>query len=106
VLQLVPPSLDARIRQAIAGKHLVQVRYKHQTRVVEPHDYGVRHGVEWLLIYQLNSTGPTDSHSVGWRLFDIARIESLAVLEATFNGSRRAAGQEHHTWDVLHARVD
>ena len=104
MLHYFPPSVDAHIREAIAGRHLVQLRYKNETRVVEPHDYGVQHGVARLLVYQINSTGKTGS--VGWRLFDIGKIESLLVLEATFRGSRRADGQDHHTWDVLYARVD
>ena len=106
MLHYFPPSVDAYIREAIAGKHLVQLRYKHQTRVVEPHDYGVQRGVPRLLVYQLNSTGRTGGHSVGWRLFDIAKIESLSILDAKFRGSRRAAGQDHHTWEVLYARVE
>ena len=106
MLRYFPPSVDAHIREAIAGKNLLQLRYKDQTRVVEPHDYGIQQGVRRLLVYQLNSTGTTGSHSVGWRLFDVAKIESLSVLEAKFKGSRRAGHQDHHTWDVLYARVD
>ena len=106
MLHYFPPSVDAHIREAIGAKHLIQLRYKNQTRVVEPHDFGVQHGVQRLLVYQLNSTGGTGSHTVGWRLFDVGKIESLAVLEAKFKGSRRAAHQDHHTWDVLYARVE
>ena len=106
MLHYFPPSVDARIREAIAGKHLVEMRYKGQVRVVEPHDYGVQKGVERLLVYQLNATVGAGAHTIGWRLFDISKIESLSVLGAKFRGSRRAADQDHHTWDVLYARVD
>ena len=106
MLHYFPPSVDTRIREAIAEKHLVEVRYKKQTRIVEPHDYGIQHGMARLLVYQLNSTGGAGGHSIGWRLFDAGKIESLSVLEAKFKGSRRAAHQDHHTWDVLYARVD
>ena len=84
----------------------MEVSYKGHRRIVEPHDYGVRHGVDWLLAYQLSTTGGRGADAVGWRLFEIGKIQSLAVLEAGFNGSRRAAGQDHYTWDVLYARVD
>ena len=98
--------MDARIRQAIAGKNLVEIRYKHQSRLVEPHDYGVQRGVERLLVYQLRATGGTaGKHAIGWRLFDVSKIESLVVLETPFQGSRRESGQDHHAWDVLYARV-
>lgn len=107
MLQYFPPSVDSRIRQAIAGKNLIEVRYKHHSRTVEPHDYGVHRGVEWLLVYQLETTAaPAGTDAVGWRLFEVSRIESLAVLETTFKGSRHASHQEHHKWDMLYARVD
>ena len=106
MLHYFPQSVDVRIREAIGGKNLLQLRYKNQTRVVEPHDFGVRHGVEWLLAYQLNSTGSTGSHAVGWRLFDVGKIAALSVLEAKFEGSRRDSSHNHYAWDVLHARVD
>ena len=106
MLHYFPQSVDVRIREAIAGKNLLQLRYKNQTRVVEPHDYGVRHEVAWLLVYQLNSTGGTGSHALGWRLFDVGKIESLSVLEAKFDGSRRDSTHAHYAWDVLYARVD
>ena len=106
MLNYCPPSVDSHIRQAIAAKNLVEIRYKHQSRIVEPHDYGVQHGVEWLLVYQLRTTGATAGNdALGWRLFDVARIESLVVLETTFKGSRGASHQDHHAWDVLYARV-
>ena len=102
-----PESIDSRIRLAIQRKHLLEVRYKSQTRIAEPHDYGVQRGVERLLVYQLRTTGPSSSKdAIGWRLFDVSKIESLMVLETTFKGSRRAPGQEHHSWDVLHLRVE
>jgi hypothetical protein len=106
VLHYFPQSVDVRIREAIAGKNLLQVQYKNHTRVVEPHDFGVRHGVEWLLVYQLSSTDGTGSHAVGWRLFDVGKIASLSVLEAKFDGSNRDSTHTHYAWDVLYARVD
>lgn len=106
MLHHFPPSIDARIRGAIAEKHLIEVRYHGQVRVVEPHDYGVQNGVDRLLVYQLNVSLGSSRHTTGWRLFDIAKIESLAVLDAKFKGSRREAHQGHHTWATLYARVD
>jgi hypothetical protein len=106
VLHYFPTTVGARIREAIAGKHLVEVRYNGQVRTVEPHDYGVQNGVERLLAFQLNATVGTGRHTIGWRLFDIGKIESLSVLDATFRGSRHAGHHQHHTWDSVYARVD
>jgi predicted DNA-binding transcriptional regulator YafY len=90
--------IDQKLRSAIANKRLVQLRYEGARRVVEPHDYGVQKGTVRLLAFQLQ-TAP------GWRLFDIAKIEELAVLDAVFKGSRGASHQTHHVWDVVYARV-
>jgi hypothetical protein len=42
---------DKELRQAIAGKRLIQLSYKGKLRVVEPHDYGIYKGVPRLFVY-------------------------------------------------------
>ena len=101
-----PPSVDTRIRLAIANNRLVEVGYKGRARVAEPHDYGKQNGIDRLLVYQLKSASSFGREAIGWRLFDVAKIESLEVLETPFKGSRRTPGQDHHKWDVLYARVE
>lgn len=92
-------TIDTDLRLAITNKRLVKLSYGGSVRVVEPHDYGVQKGRDRLLAYQLQ-TAP------GWRLFDAAKIEELAVLDSGFKGSRGASHQNHHRWDILYARVD
>jgi hypothetical protein len=106
VLHLVTTPIDARIREAIAQKRLIEVRYKGRDRIIEPHDYGRLAGVDRLLIYQVESKVEAGANDVGWRLFDVPKIESLAVLDAPFSGSRAGALQSHHAWDALYARVE
>jgi len=89
---------------AIAGKRLLQLRYKDGLRVVEPHDYGIQKGTPRLLAYQMRSLDEP-SKEPGWRWFDVPKIAELVVLERTFKGSRNEAGQQHHEWDVVYARV-
>jgi hypothetical protein len=97
-------TLDARIRRAIAGKRLLEIRYKGAVRLAEPHDYGVIDGTERLLVFQLR--GPDSGNgAVGWRLLDVARIESCAVTDQTFAGSRGQSHQQHYQWETLYARV-
>ena len=98
--------IEARIRRAIANKRLVEVGYKGRVRVAEPHDYGKQKGIDRLLVYQLTRASSSGREAVGWRLFDVARIESLEVLDTPFKGSRRTSDQDHHKWDVLYARVE
>src|SRR5262245_55522978 len=90
-----PQTLDSQLRFAIAHKRLIQLGYNGRIRIVEPHDYGVRHGSTKLLAYQRGE----------WRSFDFFKIESLTVLEKTFRGGRAQPHQHHQSWDVLYARV-
>lgn len=106
MLHLVTTSIDARIRRAIAQKRLIEITYNGRPRVAEPHDYGSINGVERLLIYQLRSKAELSRDSRGWRMLDLSKIESLTVLDDTFAGSRSLAGQDHHAWDALYARVE
>ena len=98
-------TIDKQLRSAIATRRLVKLRYNGSFRVVEPHDYGVQKGVDRLLAYQQQSFGPKKSE-LGWRLFDVAKIEGLTVLDTVFKGSRGASHQTHHVWDTVYARVD
>jgi hypothetical protein len=105
-----PPSrehtLDSQLRFAIANKRLIRFSYESTERVAEPHDYGVRDGAPRLLAFQRQKAGRKDPHVRGWRWLAISKIEDCIVLEDSFRGTREAAGQQHHHWDVLYARVD
>jgi hypothetical protein len=97
-------SLDGRIRRAIAERRLLEIRYKRAVRLAEPHDYGVIDGTERLLIFQLR--GPDSGKgAVGWRLLDVGKIESCAVTNNAFHGSRGQSHQQHYQWETLYARV-
>src|SRR5882762_4055360 len=51
---------------AIADKRLVEFTYKAgRTRIVEPHDYGIRHGVECLLGFQIGGESQSGAPQ-GW----------------------------------------
>lgn len=96
--------MDAVIRRAIAEKRLLEVRYKGAVRLAEPHDYGVIDGTERLLIFQLR--GPDSGKgAIGWRMLNVAGIESGVVTDQTFAGSRGRSHQQHYQWETLYARV-
>ncbi len=97
------PGVDALLRLAIRDRRLIQFAYQDALRIVEPHDYGVSHGRVRLLAFQLRgqSKGPLPD----WRMFDVARMAQLVVLDETFRGSRGNAGQSHKQWDELFCRV-
>jgi hypothetical protein len=98
-------STSARIRFAIANRRLIEVRYSGAIRVVEPHDYGIQNGHERLLVFQLRGPARPGHSPIGWRLFEISRIETLTVLDDTFKGSREQSHHDHYQWEVIYARV-
>ena len=97
------PTLDQRLRFAIANKRLVQCIYKTKLRVAEPHDYGIQGGVAKILVYQVG--GESTAPLPGWRFFEISLIEQLVVRPETFPGSRGQSHRDHKKWDELFARV-
>jgi hypothetical protein len=101
-----PPTLDTQLRFAIANKRLIRFTYDGAERVAEPHDYGARDGADKLLAFQREKSGRKDHDVRGWRWLDTVKIQDCIVLEDSFGGSREAADQQHHQWDVLYARVE
>jgi len=91
--------------RAIVEKRLVEFAYKTgRTRLVEPHDYGIRGGAESLLGFQLGGESRSAAPH-GWRQFDVDQIRDLRVLERRFSGTRADSAQHHRAWDTLFARV-
>jgi hypothetical protein len=91
--------------RAVVDKRLVEFAYKAGgPRIVEPHDYGIRHGVESLLGFQIGGESQSGTRH-GWKQFDVDQISHLRVLERPFAGTRADAAQHHRTWDTLFARV-
>jgi WYL domain len=93
------------LMRAIVERRLIEFVYKAgRRRIVEPHDYGIRHGVESLLGFQIGGESQSGA-SRGWKQFDVAEIRQLRVLERQFAGTRADSAQHHRTWDTLFARV-
>ena len=99
-----PNAIDAQLKSAIASKRLIRLTYNNQEpRVAEPHDYGMRNGIDLLLVYQRKKAG---HYLTGWRSLEVSKIENLVVLDDTFRGTRGRPHQEHTLWDALYARVE
>ena len=97
--------MNRDLMRAIADKRLIEFVYKAgRTRIVEPHDYGVRGGIESLLGYQI-SGGSRSGAPHGWKQFDVGEMHELRVLNRQFAGTRADSAQHHRAWDTLYARV-
>jgi hypothetical protein len=96
---------DQRIRHAIATRHLLKLTLYGLTRIVEPHDYGIRNGAPQLLVYQVR--GESQSGRLpAWRWVMLGHASDFEVLEETFPGSRNAEVKHHIQWDRIFARVE
>jgi hypothetical protein len=86
---------------AISGKRLIEFVYKGgRPRIAEPHDYGIRKGVEGLLAYQISGESRSGNPH-GWKNFELKNMRQLRVLDRQFPGSRADSDQYHDTWDTL-----
>jgi hypothetical protein len=91
--------------RAIVEKRLIEFVYKiGRLRVAEPHDYGIRNGVERLLAFQIGGDSRSGTPR-SWKELDVDAIYQLRLLDRPFPGTRADAAQHHLVWDTLFARV-
>jgi hypothetical protein len=96
--------VDRLLRSAIGGRRLVTFTLHGLPRRAEPHDYGIIDGVPKLFFYQVGGRSRSGA-PVGWRWAILADVSDLAVLDATFAGTRPSPSGRHVKWDVLFASV-
>jgi hypothetical protein len=86
---------------AIENRRLIRLFYKNKERIVEPHDYGIRDGLQKLLAFQV--AGASSHKLPNWRWMDVNSIANIELLNQTFAGGRSAPSGKHHKWDkVIH----
>jgi hypothetical protein len=101
--ETVHQELDRILYRAIENKNLLRFRYKGNERVVEPLDYGIQKGTVRLLCWQVG--GKSGGSIPGWRLVDVAGMESCEILDRQFSGGRDIPAGQHHRWDKVFIRV-
>ena len=98
--------VNSQLVTAIKEKRLIEFAYKGgRPRIAEPHDYGIKGGVEAVLVYQISGDS-TSGTPHGWKHSELRNMSDLRVLDRKFPGSRRDRIQHHGRWDTLFARVD
>ncbi|MBI2496657.1 MAG: hypothetical protein HYV75_01580 [Opitutae bacterium] len=79
-----PEPAEELIKQALAGRRLLQFRYHGYARRVEPHALGrVTEGRRALLGWQV-AGGSRSEPPRGWRTFMLGEIESPKILRGMF----------------------
>jgi hypothetical protein len=96
---------EAIIRSGIVEKRLIRFRLHGKVRIAEPHDYGIRNGVEQLLVYQV--AGETTSGNLpNWRWVVLAQASDFELLDRRFSGGRPGESKKRSSWERLFLRVD
>ena len=80
--------MNALICSAVAGRKYLTFFYDGAYRSVEPYCHGLGPtGAEVLKAYQVEGYVPSDTPQ-GWKLFEVARIQRMQILAATFHADR------------------
>ena len=79
--------MNQQICLAIKSKHHLVFNYDGLPRVIEPHAHGTSStGKEVVRGFQ--TEGQSSSARLGWRLWDVAKMESFHVSDTTFADAR------------------
>lgn len=76
--------MDDTLKQAIAQRRLVELRYHGYSRIVEPHAYGRnRRGDDVIRCFQLVG-GSESGEGAGWKLLRVREAARRVLLETEF----------------------
>ena len=93
--------LNKKICSAIESKRIITFMYDRGLRKVEPYCYGVSAKVkEFLRAFQISGYS-SSGISKGWKLFSVAKISNLKVLDEVFQKIR----SEYNPNDSVMTRI-
>lgn len=79
--------LSSQICEAIRSKRILTFTYDGLYREIEPHIYGTS-SQDKETVNGHQTAGQSHSGSLGWRAFDVQKIQALQVSQATFAAPR------------------
>lgn len=75
--------MNTQIMNAIKQNKTIEFIYDGETRIVEPHCYGLTtKGNEAIRAYQID--GYSSSGKMGWKMYDLSKAEDIVLLDDTF----------------------
>ena len=96
--------MHAEICTAIHKRRLLKFSYGSGTRVVEPYAYGVGDGgYELLRAYQV--ARDDDPRVIGWKLFHVAEIDDIAVLQDSYEAPRLGYMRNDPTMTKIYCEI-
>ncbi|MDT0676983.1 hypothetical protein [Autumnicola musiva] len=97
--------MNKTVIKAIENRNLLKFTYHEHYRLVEPHRYGrFKNGNENLLAYQTEGTGE-NPEIPGWKMFKVAEIENLNVLDMKFTSKRPGYEFGKTDMELIYAEV-
>lgn len=80
--------MNTALCAAIRDRAIIEFFYNGGIRKAEPYCYGMsRTGNELLRAYQIGGYS-SSGQSVGWKLFDVSKINHLRQMESSFSNNR------------------
>lgn len=97
--------MNSTICSAIRSRHVIRFFYDGGSRTAEPFCHGEsRDGNALLRAYQ--TAGYSQSgQPVGWKLFRLDGVSSLAVTDETFSGARPDYNPEDPAMVTIYCRI-
>ncbi len=97
--------MHPEIFTAIRALKLIQFDYRGHYRVVEPHMFGRRQGLDQVLGYQVRGTAG-EGLNQDWRMFEVADMRNVSMLTESFHGHMPAHWVQRLDWDEVYAAVE
>jgi len=96
--------MNREIIEAIENQNVIEFTYEGETRIVEPHCYGLTtKGNEGLRAFQTG--GYSSSGSMGWKMYDLGKADDIEISDETFNGPRPGYNQGDKGMSKIYAEL-
>ena len=79
--------MKSDVENAIRDMKCIEFFYEGFPRIVEPHCCGISFRGNYI-VRAFQFGGSSSSGKLGWRLFDIDKIQNLIILDGYFNHTR------------------
>lgn len=97
--------MNQTIINAINNMEVLSFTYKGNSRVVEPHAYGMgSDGDDLLRAYQVGGYS-SSGRLPKWRLFEVNEIDNLSPTGEKFNGARPNYHRNDQVMDRIYAQL-
>lgn len=96
--------MNQEIIEAIENKNLIEFNYDGESRIVEPHCYGLStKGNEVLRAYQVD--GYSSSGNMGWKMYDLGKADDINILEDTFDNARSGYNRGDKAMSAIYSEL-